>query len=127
MRFPKLFLCFTLAVCLLVSRTVAQAPRSAKEASEIDIIPLEKPDSNGIYTYVAQMTEFYVAKWGNVSVYLSKHLSIPTNALEEGPVGSVVVAFVINEKGTIVAPRIVRSSGKSVDSAVLKLMHNMPR
>ena len=66
-------------------------------------------DTNSPLTYVEEMPEFI---GGNAEMYkfISENMYVPDSCAAKGVTGSVVVRFVIDEKGYILKPRIVRGA-----------------
>ena len=61
--------------------------------------------------------------------FIYQNLSYPEEAKEQGIEGTVVVNFVVDESGSLIDPKIVRSIGGGTDEVVLELielMNNMP-
>jgi len=59
--------------------------------------------------------------------FIRKNLTYPLLALEDGVEGTVVVGFVVTEKGSLEAPEILRSVDFDCDDEALRLLHEMPR
>jgi protein TonB len=72
---------------------------------------------------VEQQAEFP----GNLIQYLQEKLSYPQIARDSNIQGRVVVRFVINEKGEVVSPRIVRTVHAALDEEALRVVRTMPR
>jgi TonB family protein len=73
-------------------------------------------------------TEFEV--WPQFPEYVSfiqRYLKYPDYARSHNIEGQVVVKFVVNEKGEIEDPRIIKSVHKTVDAAALDVVKQMPR
>jgi TonB family protein len=54
------------------------------------------------------------------------NLTYPEEAKQAGISGTVIAQFVINNKGQVQSPKIVRSIGGGTDEAVLKVIRQMP-
>ncbi len=61
-----------------------------------------------------------------MSEYLKKNLQYPAEAIASRIAGKVVVSFWVNEDGSIGEPKIEESLGAVFDSAVLKMINEMP-
>ena len=59
--------------------------------------------------------------------YLDKNMKYPAEAKEKGIQGRVIVQFVVDEKGKVTSPKIVRSVDPSLDAEALRLIENMPQ
>lgn len=58
--------------------------------------------------------------------YLSKAIKYPTDAIENGVQGRVIVQFIVNADGTIYDPKIVKSVSESLDKEALRVIRAMP-
>lgn len=58
--------------------------------------------------------------------YLSKNLSYPQIAMDEGIEGKVFVKFVVSSKGTIKDAKIIRSVDPALDAEALRVVNAMP-
>ena len=59
--------------------------------------------------------------------YLDKNMKYPAEAKEKGIQGRVIAQFVVDEKGKVTSPKIVRSVDPSLDAEALRLIENMPQ
>ncbi len=58
--------------------------------------------------------------------YLSKNLSYPQIAMDEGIEGKVFVKFVVSSKGTIKDAKVIRSVDPALDAEALRVVNAMP-
>lgn len=58
--------------------------------------------------------------------YLSKNLSYPQIAMDEGIEGKVFVKFVVSSKGTIKDAKVIRSVDPALDQEALRVVNAMP-
>ncbi|MBO7607177.1 MAG: TonB family protein [Paludibacteraceae bacterium] len=58
--------------------------------------------------------------------YLSKNLSYPQIAIDEGIEGKVFVKFVVSSKGTIKDAKVIRSVDPALDQEALRVVNAMP-
>ncbi len=58
--------------------------------------------------------------------YLSKNLSYPQIAMDEGIEGKVFVKFVVSSKGTIKDAKVIRSVDPALDQEALRVVNSMP-
>ncbi len=59
--------------------------------------------------------------------WLTKSLKYPMSAQQKSIEGKVLVAFIINKDGTVVAPKIVQSANPLLDNEALRVMRTMPK
>lgn len=81
---------------------------------------------DGVYEVVEQMPEFPGGVTSLMS-YLNTNTKYPAKALENGIQGTVVVQFVVDKDGSIIAPKIVRSVDPSLDEEALRVVKSMPK
>ncbi|WP_421797467.1 energy transducer TonB [Haliscomenobacter sp.] len=82
----------------------------------------KKPKEKPIFTFVEQMPAFR----GNLGEFLAKELRYPDIAKENGVKGTVVIQFVINEKGEITNPFILKDIGGGCGEEALRVVRSMP-
>lgn len=82
-----------------------------------------KPKESVPFTFVEQMPAFR----GNLSQFLAQELRYPEIAKENGVRGTVVIQFVINEKGEITNPFIVKDIGAGCGEEALRVVRAMPK
>lgn len=80
--------------------------------------PKEKPP----FVFVEQMPAFR----GNLGEFLAKELRYPEVAKENGVKGTVVIQFVVNEKGEITNPFILKDIGGGCGEEALRVVRSMP-
>ncbi len=60
--------------------------------------------------------------------YISKSLRYPVEAAKEKKEGKAVIQMVIDEKGNVVSPQIIRSTGSPLlDAEAIRVVSNMPK
>lgn len=64
---------------------------------------------------------------GNLSQWLSQHISYPIVAAENGIQGQVIVSFVIETNGSITNVGIARSVDPSLDREAVRVVGAMPK
>ena len=62
----------------------------------------------------------------NLINFISKNIVYPDVATEEGLQGTVLVSFIINEKGVLLNPELLRDIGGGCGAAALRVVLNMP-
>lgn len=58
--------------------------------------------------------------------FISNHLVYPGEAKEVGVEGTVYVSFVVDEKGMVMSPKVIRDIGAGCGKAALDVLRNMP-
>lgn len=82
----------------------------------------KEPKANKPFVFVEQMPAFR----GNLSEFLAKELRYPEIAKENGVKGTVVIQFVVNEKGEITNPFILKDIGGGCGEEALRVVRSMP-
>ncbi len=59
--------------------------------------------------------------------YLNKNLKYPERALNNNKTGTVVIQFIVDKEGNVIAPHIYRSVEYSLDQAALDIIRKSPR
>ena len=59
--------------------------------------------------------------------FIAQSIKYPTDAQEAGVQGRVICSFVVDKKGNIVEPRIIRGIDPSLDAEALRVIGMMPR
>lgn len=81
-----------------------------------------QPDPK-VYKFVETMPKFN----GDFAKYLNSKLHYPDSARARNEEGRSIVQFVVNEKGEVVTPTVVRSSGfPLLDEEALRVVSLMP-
>jgi len=104
-----------LAVILFVA-TAATLSAQIKEDSTAH--------SNAIFTMVQQMPKFE----GNLSQYLSTHITYPEKERRNNITGTVYITFVVEKDGSISGAKVLRgvANGPGLDSTALAVVKGMP-
>lgn len=82
-----------------------------------------RPKENKPFVFVEQMPAFR----GNLSQFLAQELRYPEIAKENGVKGTVVIQFVINEKGEITNPFVLKDIGAGCGEEALRVVRAMPK
>lgn len=103
-----------------IAPVVQAEPDFPAAPSDVQVAPEEK-----VYEVVEVAPQF---PDGNAALmkYLSKAIKYPTDAIEKGAQGRVIVQFVVNADGTIYDPKIVKSVFESLDKEALRVIRTMP-
>lgn len=59
--------------------------------------------------------------------FLAKSIKYPEDAEKEGIQGRVIVQFVIDKDGSVMAPKVVRSVHPSIDAEAMRVVSSMPK
>jgi len=70
--------------------------------------------------------EFKVCSDKNILQYIYGEINYPSIARENGVEGTVVVSFIIDEKGKVIKPEIARDIGAGCGDEVLRVLKDMP-
>lgn len=107
----------TILIALILSWSLAASAQKA------DSNHTEKSvDQSAVYTITEQMPEFP----GDLNHYLREKLFYPQEARDSNIQGQVVVRFIVDEKGQITSPEVVRSAGSALDKEALRVIRAMP-
>jgi TonB family protein len=93
-----------------------------KEVAVNTAEPTNASVENGVYKNVEQMPE----PGYDLMVFLSKNIKYPENAKQNKTEGRVVVKFVVDEKGYIQSPEIMRSPDSLLSTEALRVVKLMP-
>ena len=77
------------------------------------LIPVDFPEEN---------PEFQ----GNLEAFLAKSTRYPMDALSEGVEGQVFVCFIVDEKGKVTKPEVLKGIGFGCDEEALRVIRNLP-
>lgn len=83
------------------------------------------PAAARVYEKVDQMPEFEGGQDAMMS-YLASHIKYPDAAREQNKEGRVLVKFVVNDKGAVVQPEVLRSPDPYLSAAALEVIRTMP-
>ena len=64
---------------------------------------------------------------GELLKFIAQSIKYPTDAQEAGVQGRVICSFVVDKKGNIVEPKIIRGIDPSLDAEALRVIGMMPR
>lgn len=100
--------------------------------------PMPKPMVKDYWKRVEQMPrfgdcidlkseeEYKACSDKNILTYIHKKLKYPSLARENGVEGTVIVSFIIDEKGKITKPKIARDIGAGCGEEVMRVIRAMP-
>jgi len=80
------------------------------------------PEENKIYDYIADEPEFQ----GNLQSFITKSTKYPDKAISEGIEGQVFVCFIVDEKGKVTKPEVLRGIGYGCDEEAIRVVKNLP-
>lgn len=112
-----------------VNPTIITAPRTVKDTvkttrKEAVIVNISSKES--VQSDMKGMPEFPGGAKA-LNEYLDKNMKYPAEAKEKGTQGRVIIQFVVDEKGNVNSPKIVRSVDPLLDAEALRLIENMPQ
>lgn len=83
-------------------------------------------EDNKVFEAVEQMPTFPGGE-AELMKYLSKNLSYPTLAAENGIQGTVLLQFVVQKDGSIGEVKVVRSKDPDLDKEAVRVVKGMPK
>jgi TonB family protein len=83
-------------------------------------------EKNGEVFYVVEDMPKFPGDLPAMKSYIYSNLEYPENAKNHGIEGSVIVRFMINNKGKVVHSEILRSTYQEFDAPALKVINGMP-
>lgn len=103
------------------------APIEQQQAvPETEAQPAEQPVEKEVFQVVEEMPEF-PGGMGECMNFLSKNIKYPTQAIENGIQGRVIVQFVVKSDGSIAEPKVVRGVEPLLDKEALRVIQQMPK
>ncbi|RTQ44867.1 energy transducer TonB [Hymenobacter gummosus] len=124
-----LFLGLSAGAWAQTGRTLAVNGASADSASPQSdggaAAPTAAPAAPAVYHVAEVMPGF---PGGNAAqlAFLRDKLRYPDEALQKGISGKVLVQFVVDERGHLLDPKVVRGLGAGLDEEALRLVRIMP-
>ena len=85
----------------------------------------EKPQEK-VYEFIEDMPNFPGGQ-GELMKYLRNNIKYPAEAQKKKIEGRVIVTFVVNKKGRIIDPTVVRSAHPLLDAEALRVVKRMPK
>ncbi len=92
----------------------------------IKYVPVVEEEKTDIYQIAEVMPEFPNGL-ATLFNFISDNLKYPSDALEKGIQGRVVVQAVVNEDGSVTQPKILKSISPSLDKEALRIVSIMPK
>lgn len=83
------------------------------------------PAAPAVY-HVAEVMPAFPGGTGAQLAFLRDKLKYPEEALRKGLAGKVLVQFVVDERGHLIDPQVVRGLGAGLDEEALRLVRIMP-
>jgi protein TonB len=81
---------------------------------------------DGVYSRADQMPE-YPGGESALSNFVENHISYPQDAIDQNTEGTVIVSFVIDEKGKVANPVVTgKSMASGLDNEAVKVVQQMP-
>jgi len=98
------------------------------EAITINIpdIPKEEVNLNNIVFYSSEKLPRFPGGIKNLKNYIARHTNYPATAKENGIEGKVFIHFIIDEKGRVTNPKVIRSVDSLLDKEALKVISTLP-
>lgn len=97
---------------------------------EIDVRSFNEPEgtdeSSRIYVNVSQMPQFRGGGSLKFRNYVAENIQYPEQAKRHGVSGTIIVQFVIDERGEIAQVKLLRKLDPALDQEVLRVIRNAP-
>lgn len=88
--------------------------------------PAESASAAPAVYHVAETMPAYPGGTAAQVAFLREKLKYPEEALRKGIAGKVLVQFVVDERGHLLDPQVVRGLGAGLDEEALRLVRVMP-
>lgn len=124
MHLPRLF--FLLALLGSSSVLHAQEVVPVTDAPMTAPVPEPAQEPDIPLNVVERMPEFPGGEQA-MFTYLGRELKYPTEALERGIEGAVVIQFVVERDGSIGEVKVLRGIGGGCDEEAVRVVQGMPR
>lgn len=127
---------FALAMCVGCGQSSEQkeesVPTDVTKAEKQEQVQVEAEDEdtleNGeqVFRVVEVMPKF---PGGDAELlkFIAKNVKYPQESQDKGEQGRVICSFVVDKKGNIVEPKIIRGIDPSLDAEALRVIGMMPR
>ena len=112
-----------LAAALLIASNISCTSTENQEANTEAIA--SRAVEGEVFRVVEEMPEF-VGGMGECMKYLAKNIKYPTEAIEKGIQGRVIVQMVVTKEGYIADTKIARGIDPLLDTEALRVVSNMP-
>lgn len=112
--------------CLIAGLFILSSAIQPMSAMADDETPVEKSVSEGVIYAAAEVPAEYPGGMSELMRYICNNIRYPQEALAQGKSGRVIVKFVVDAKGDISSPEIVKGICESLDNEALRLVRNMP-
>jgi len=123
-----------------MNKTVAAKPNPAKKGmkGKVTLAPTPPPapvtaetrmeaDASGVYANV-ETSASYAGGNDAMQKYFNSNLEYPAQATNEGVEGTVMLSFIVDEKGKIRSPQVVGGNlGYGLDEEAVRVINSMPR
>ncbi|MFA6128053.1 MAG: M56 family metallopeptidase [Bacteroidales bacterium] len=123
---------FSIPIKFIINGKAGNPDKVTKEDLGIPVKPpvteeseMEREDSQ-VFMIVEEMPTFQGGELEDFRNWVQAHLEYPAIALENKIQGTVYVSFVVNSKGKIVMPNIVRKVDPVLDEEAFRLLKSAP-
>ena len=113
-----------LAAALLIASNISCTSTENQEAKTEAIE--SRAVEGEVFRVVEEMPEF-VGGMGECMKYLAKNIKYPTEAIEKGIQGRVIVQMVVTKEGYIADTKIARGIDPLLDAEALRVVSSMPK
>ena len=109
-----------------IAETVVTSPSPNSNNADQPGNPAPRDTSNIVFT-VAELKPEFPGGPSALSQYLSHNIVYPTEAVDNKVQGEVTVSFIVNEKGYVRSPTVVKGLGSGIDEEAVRVVLNMPK
>lgn len=118
-----------LAAALLIASNIScisneKKNEQATSTSEAKVEP--QVDENGVYMVCEEMPKF-PGGMAECMKFLGKNIQYPTQAIENGTQGRVIVQFIVQKDGSITDAIVARGVDPLLDKEALRVINSMPK
>ncbi len=81
--------------------------------------------SDSVYKFV-DVNPAFPGGQDSLVAFISRNIKYPEKARKDSTVGQVIVQFVVDEKGNVIDPKILKSLSPECDAEVIRVLLKMP-
>ena len=81
--------------------------------------------SDSVYKFV-DVNPAFPGGQDSLVAFISRNIIYPEKARKDSTVGQVIVQFVVDEKGNVIDPKILKSLSPECDAEVIRVLMKMP-
>ena len=113
----------TLTKSVITEKNVVQVP---VESTVLNSKPaFNQTDKDSIYTVIEKMPQFPGGET-ELLKYIGTNLKYPVEAQQKGIQGRILVRFIVNKKGEVANPKVIRGLDPDIDKEGLRVVNSLP-